>query len=373
MTERNDHQEEVTPTITGEVLQPVVRQVLSSKDSEVVDWKCHNVKGGIGGGQLVRITGTATNRGDDQLWSVFLKVLRRGAEPERMNFAPDGWKREALAYQSGVLSDLVGGMEAAVCYHIDARSDTEMWMWFEDLSGETDTPWSLDRYGLAARHLGQLNGHYLNEPSLPASPWQFDAFDLQAVKRDGSIEDFRSEKDDPLIQRLVPPARHSMIFHLWEKRESYLAKLYDRLPQTFGHMDAGRFNLFSRVGSDGQPATVAIDWAQIGVAPIGKEIKPLAVNSVAWGYVEEELAPELDQIVFHGYIDGLRDMGWSGDPRLARYGYTMLMAMHLLRGALPTKERLVDYSDERLERRTELWSFILDLVAEGLELDRTLF
>lgn len=150
-------------------------------------------------------------------------------------------------------------------------------------------------------------------------------------------------------------------------------------------MDAGRFNLFSRRSPNGDLSTVAIDWAQIGTAPIGKEIKPLILHSVAFKCIDLGLARELDEVAFDGYIEGLRDVGWAGDPRLARYGYTMLVAMHSLRN-LSSMENWVDEGrreamakkagvpfEELLQNRIELSVFVSELTEEAMQLDNALF
>jgi hypothetical protein len=47
------------------------------------------------------------------------------------------------------------------------------------------------------------------------------------------------------------------------------------------------------------------------------------------GYAEVDIedAPELDTLVFEGYLVGLGDAGWTGDPGLARLGFTAASAM----------------------------------------------
>ncbi len=37
--------------------------------------------------------------------------------------------------------------------------------------------------------------------------------------------------------------------------------------------------------------------------------------------------PELGEIVFDGFLRGLRDAGWRGDPRLSRLGYLCAVAL----------------------------------------------
>ena len=39
--------------------------------------------------------------------------------------------------------------------------------------------------------------------------------------------------------------------------------------------------------------------------------------------------PELDAAAFDGYVAGLRDAGWRGDPRLVRLGCDATMALRL--------------------------------------------
>jgi len=378
-----DRHDEVERAIDQDTLTPLVRQVLNNPHTEVVDWQCHRVKGGIGGNQLVKLTGSAQIQTDTHPWSLFLKILRQ--ESATQDLSEFGWKREAMAYQSGILDNLAGGIEAAICYLLDEKSDKEIWMWLEDLSGEADAPWSVERYGLAARHIGQLNGFYLNEPSLPNYPWQLNAWERQAVARDGSIDNFNQTKDHPIMQKMYPADTHPVIFHLWEERETYLNKLFDQLPQTFGHMDAFRTNLFSRTSDDNVTSTIAIDWAFIGTGAIGKEIKLLVFHSLFFDGAHIDKTQELDQVTFTGYLDGLQDMGWTGDPRLARYGYVMTAAMSMLRfsglGSIwldESKHALIEEVtgrpfEEMLNHQIRLAAFSMQLIEEGIALDKELF
>ena len=38
-------------------------------------------------------------------------------------------------------------------------------------------------------------------------------------------------------------------------------------------------------------------------------------------------ARKLDQMVFDGYVEGLAEAGWHGDPRLVRLGYAASSAL----------------------------------------------
>lgn len=43
-------------------------------------------------------------------------------------------------------------------------------------------------------------------------------------------------------------------------------------------------------------------------------------STILFHEVDYAKARELDQCVLEGYLDGLRDVGWQGDPRQARFG-----------------------------------------------------
>jgi hypothetical protein len=111
------------------------------------------------------------------------------------------------------------------------------------------------------------------------------------------------------------------LFRLWEERDLFLDAL-DRLPQTLCHLDLFRRNLFARKTADSDDQTVVIDWAFAGRGAIGAELVPLVLASVAFNEVDLALAQALEDIVFAGYLEGLRDAGWRGDPRQVRLGYT---------------------------------------------------
>src|SRR5436190_8699976 len=94
-----------------------------------------------------------------------LKVLHCGTEGlARWLASPDidhprYWRREALAYQSGLL-DSLDGVRAARLLDVVERPDGSVELWLEDLaaSGTPATEWSIDRLALAARHLGRMQG-----------------------------------------------------------------------------------------------------------------------------------------------------------------------------------------------------------------------
>ena len=84
----------------------------------------------------------------------------------------------------------------------------------------------------------------------------------------------------------------------------------------------------SRTGKDGQEETVAIDWGMSGIGAVGSEIAPTVGSTVFWFQgVDAAQLPELEETVLDGYLQGLRQAGWRGDPRLAHLGYLCTVAL----------------------------------------------
>jgi hypothetical protein len=134
------------------------------------------------------------------------------------------------------------------------------------------------------------------------------------------MKHFRNSLDHHLIRRLLPGDRSDRLFRLWEECDLFLDAL-DRLPQTLCHLDLFRRNLFARTTADGDDQTVAVDWAFAGTGALGEELVPLILGSVVFYEVGLDKAQALEEIVFEGYLEGLRDAGWCGDPRQVRLGY----------------------------------------------------
>jgi hypothetical protein len=302
----------------------------------------------VGGSAIYTVTGQACDLDQALSWSLILKVLWAQADSDVSDCYY--WRREADAYQSGWLDDLPGRLRAPRCFGVVDRPDGACWLWLEEVTDEAGPRWPVERYGLAARHLGQFNGAYLVESSPPSWPWLSSGWLREAIARAApAVGVLRRSLEHPLLRRCFPGDTGKAFSDLWTEREVLLSAL-DRLPHTLCHLDAFRRNLFARLGADGRDQTVAIDWAFVGSGAIGEEIEPLVLRSLAFGEVEPGEAHELDRAVFAGYLDGLRDAGWWGDPRQARLGYTAAAAMRFL---VTCSQALPPLLDERRHRALE--------------------
>jgi len=313
------------------VLSPVVRNATGRPHGEVASWTTKRIYGGIGRGLGVfRVVGEAVDRGEPFTWSVVVKVVGvgRGAvdNPAAWNY----WKREALAFESRALEQLPGGVVAPRCWGVTQLEVGAVAIWLEELRDDGPSSWSLADYGQAARHFGCFNAAYLRgERPLDHSWYSHDWMKGRVEACATPVALLLEHRDNPWIQRMHPPDVLERILRVWEERE-WFYRVIAGLPQTFCHQDAFRRNLFRR--GHAHEETVAIDWAGAGIAPIGAEMVPLVVTTVGMHEFEVERWRELEGAALAGYLQGLNEGGWKGDPRLPRLGYA---ASVILRFGVP--------------------------------------
>lgn len=300
-------------------LTDLVQKALDRPAMQVTDWKVQTLHSGLEWNSAVfRFQGVAKEAGETVPWSLILKTVKptlRASEPGGVWY----WRREALAYQSGQLYNLPGGnVSAPVCYEVCERPDGSLWLWLEDIVDAVGTPWPVEQYASVARHLGQFNGAYLVGRSLPSEPWITRNWLRQYVEHSAPMIEFiRSNPNHPVVMHLYPGDSVAQILGAWDERASILDAL-ENLPQVFCHQDAFKRNLFAR-----QNQTIAIDWGYMGIAPIGAELVPLVAASIGLFEIPIERVKEMDRLCFEGYLQGLHDAGWNGDPKLVRIGYTV--------------------------------------------------
>ena len=310
-------------------LTPAVRSALGSKTVEVVNWEIEQLHGGIGAGTAVyRFSGQGRVRDQTIPWSLILKRVcseGSGAAVSDWNY----FKREADAYQSGWLDDLTGGLAAPRCFGILDHPDGTCWIWLEEVAEGIGWQWPLEHYGLVARQVGRFNGAYLVDRPLPAWSWLSSDWLRHYVEQSApAIAPLRGAQKSLWGRRWLPEEDSDQFFRLWAERSVYFDAL-DRLPQTICHFDIFRRNLFARRTANGDDQTVVIDWAFVGRGPIGADLNPLVWMSIALAGVEMDKSQELEEIVFDGYLEGLRDAGWHGDPLQVRLGYLAASVRYL--------------------------------------------
>lgn len=345
------------------VLTPLVQRALGRKGVQVGEWRCQPVIGGLEmASGLCRFSGNALAPGETIPWTLILKIVQAppgdGGDPQGVRY----WKREALAYQSGLLSNLPGGLAAPRCYEVVERPDGAYWIWMEDVGDEIGEKWPLEHYGTVARCLGRFNGAYLAGKPLPTHPWLTRRWLRKYIENAAPAVDLLlNSMDHPLIRRALSGITADFMQRVWEERHAILETV-ERLPQTFCHLDAFRRNLFSRRHvnghhangrtTDGSQQVVAVDWSYMGIAAVGEELAPLIGASIGFFAVMPADALVLEQIVLEGYLEGLHDAGWQGNPDLVRFGYAATMYWRYAIGAF-TGEMVPWMLDERYHAAIE--------------------
>ena len=300
-------------------LNDLLRKALDRPALKFTDWKAEPIHGGMEWDSAVfRFQSRASDTGGTFPCSLILKTIKsskKAADPGGIWY----WKREALAYQSGLLHNLPGGnITAPACYEVQERPDGSLWLWMEDVKDVVGAPWPVEQYAVVARHLGQFNGAYLTGQVFPEEPWITHNWLRQYIDNAAPMIEFiRNNPRHPIVMRLYPGDSLAQILATWDERK-HIYEVVENLPQVFCHQDAFKRNLFSR-----PEKTIAIDWGYLGVAPVGAELVPLVAGSIGFFEVPSERVKEMDRICFEGYIQGLREAGWKGDPKLVRTGYTV--------------------------------------------------
>jgi hypothetical protein len=258
-------------------------------------------------------------------WALVLKAIgARGASESADSTAESFWKREALVYQSGLLDARDTGLLAPRCFEVIEVSGNEYWIWMESIQ-ETDPVWSLERYQLAARHLGRFNGSYSSDGSFPAYPW------LCTQHIQGMVA-----ASEPVMLDLHSRSQHRRSFlrqanvertlRLYAERERLLDKL-DRLPRCLCHRDAFRRNLVARRTPDGHEQTVAVDWSRLGTGAIGEDLAIQVFVNLLFLEVPRKDAFRFSRLACAGYLEGLHDISWRGNEAEMRFGYAASAAL----------------------------------------------
>ena len=385
MTGSTDHSLPIDST----TLAQVVGNVLDTHTAEIEQWQVEpaGVSRGSATAGVYRVSGVARDGETASEWAVILKIIRPAASD--FNPAADDmdhplyWKREALAYESGLLDNLPADMCAPHCYAVETRDDNSCWIWLEAMLDDFGEQWPLALYRHAAVVLGRFNGAFLTGRSIPDHPWLGSAGTMPGLLNAFAFtQDYIREPEiwqHPTVQAAFPRPVADRLIRLWDGRQPLLDGL-ERLPQTLCHRDAFRRNIFASQKRSRQLELTFIDWAYVGRGEIGLDIGDLFAASYHTCSVRSDDLSALDSAIYEGYLSGLREVGWQGDARLARFGFTA--AASLKYGTLlfwlgdlgdpqryATWEELSDQPiDIFVQQQARLVAYLLDLADEAREL-----
>ncbi|MFT4296717.1 MAG: aminoglycoside phosphotransferase family protein [Micropruina sp.] len=205
--------------------------------------------GGAEGGATVGVWRTARS---DGRWIV--KRLRRTSTDDCRSFT--WWRREIAVAESGIAAHFEGLIMPACRVEEDADGAT---LWSREVVS-TAIPAEV-----AASALGRFASIKLTDPG-----W-FTVGRLRdrvAIAADIGLDAVDAGTFEPGLWRLME--------ELWTSRDEAL-ELLDRLPQVLSHGDALPRNLLRHDGA----TVTAIDWDQLGYAPVGADLASFGMWSSA--------------------------------------------------------------------------------------------
>jgi Phosphotransferase enzyme family len=309
------------PELDRDLLTGPVRRLAGSPDAELLEWRCDPVAWTAVAqttAGIFRVTGTLRDGSRTAPWSVILKIVAR---PER---GPDGpsdrmyWRREVEAYESGLLAK-TQGISLPRFGGAVTRENGNVWLWLEDIV-EDRTTWTLGDYARLARALGVFNGGFKRLP-IAEQPWMTRHFLPGWVEmiepRTRAAVMSQATWEISAVKAGFPVPMTDRIVEICDRMPKLVAA-FETLPVTLSHNDSWRTNVL--LAADGR--IVLIDWAWVGLSPLGVDLGMLTcATHFFFGAAPEELAA-FDRTVFPAYLEGLRDSGWKGDPREIRFVYT---------------------------------------------------
>jgi hypothetical protein len=304
------------------ILAEIVRMDQNMPFFEITEWSVKRLsdKGIRNPDGLWLFSGAGIDGQRSRSWSVVLKILE-SSEQEFSLSAPNNWKRELLAIQSGFLEALHGPVKTPRFYRVE-ETRNEVWIWQEYVEDCHPDRWGVEEYAFAAYQLGKWNGTTWSMKSFPEYPW-FARQHYQFWYPEANPErDFQFW----LNQKYIVGETRKRYDRLWTEREMFY-RVLDTLPQTFSHLDSQRRNLFIRKGNENQEELVLIDWAECGLGPVGAELYSLTGMSAGLLEWPPAALTQLDEVTFRSYMRGLNEAGWSGGVDIVRLGYVAWLSV----------------------------------------------
>jgi hypothetical protein len=295
----------------------------------------HNDQRTIG---ILKITGQANTRTGVEDWSCIAKIVDPSADLTNATVAWMNLDVEEQVYDLGL-------MITAICYRTQRLDNSVKLFWLEDLSGAPQSPWTLDQYVSAARHIGEFNGHMATNP--PDLPFELPVDGHISRRKLGNnpeaVASLYENRTHPLIKEAlgdVPPERVVQLSDLWGK----LHEISPDLPHATAFGDCHARNLFPLADE-----TVAVDWAGLADEPIGADISVLIGSGLSWGLDEALMIIENEPMIYDSYVSGLASSGWTGDLSNVRRGFFTHFPLYLNVSAVLSERIRSGHADRRRE------------------------
>lgn len=303
----------------------VSRACLDHSAAELITWQAKPLAASsIGNGTLgfLKVSGEAATGSETVQWSAVVKAMEPA--PARTLGGFNNPQREIDAYRSGFLAQIDSGIVPAPCYKVTARPDNTVWLWLMDLSESIQPPYELPLFLKIQRDTGRFNGDW-PASRVPDFAWlPRDGSNLQIPSTRQQLHAHRREHGELKDSPLMSSAANGIGFDRLMSVDDSLAELervIAHLPQSLAHNDWHARNLMPVAGETGEPITYGIDWASIGLAPVGVDGGGLFGSSLTRGSDEALMMLTHEAEFFEAYIHGLTEAGWKGLRNEVRIAY----------------------------------------------------
>jgi len=317
------------------VLTRAVRKDQHDPDLVILDWTVepigHELLTDTTAG-LFRFTGHGQSaKGGNRPWTVVLKCINNPKQSSQQLREATYWRREILAFQSGLLDDLPPGVRAPRCYGV-MENEAGAWVWIEFIQEATGERWSLDDFQLTARKLGRFQSAYLSGTPLPDQPWLCGPFfGIGWAEQNGWSNYMNPEFEQnawksPIVQGSLNDKQKLRLLQLIVENLRF-DLVNTRLPQVLCHNDVHLKNLiWASSPQTGEKELIILDWAFAGPGAIGNDLGGLLGNSLYFFDYDPYDAETLEAALLDGYLAGIVDHRVEIDPRLVRLGFLISLS-----------------------------------------------
>lgn len=306
-----------------EMLHACVSKILDTHNFYVKNWKIEELSTrtvNFTTEGIYRLSGVSIVTEEEVPWSLVVKVIQPESEEKDDTQHHNYWKREALVYQSGLLSDLPTVIRTPKCYAVEKVSENTIWICLEELKEDNSGKWTESQFTTVAKNIGIFHGGYLVEKPVPMHEWicqnwlgsWIDGCKKYATNPEDFLPFVKEEVED--IWRAYQQLNQNLVKHL---------ALLKKLPQVLSHQDLSQQNMY--INPNGENFTL-IDWQYLSISSVGEELGKLFGVALSQDDIPIDLAEEYMELLFSHYVEGLREAGWRGDPDIPKYAFYVSFA-----------------------------------------------
>jgi len=327
------------------VLTEAVRKDQQDPDLVILDWMVEPISQEIltdTTAGLFRFNGQGQSAKGKRPWRVVLKWINNPKQWSQQPGEASYWRREIMAFQSGLLEELPPGVRAPRCYGVMENEDGA-WVWIEYIQEATGKQWSLDYFQRTARQLGRFQGAYLCGTPLPSQPWLCQPFFGVGWAEQNGWSGFMNPEFEqnawklPIVQGALDDKQKLRLLQLIVENLRF-DLVNNRLPQVLCHNDVHRKNfMWSHSPQTGEEELIGVDWAFTGPGAAGNDLGGLVGNSMYFFDYDPYDVETLEAALLDGYLAGIAEHRVEIDPRLVRLGYLISLSfwMEYLPGWTP--------------------------------------